>query len=97
MKILPSHSRVVITLCAVCFAVSVLGAGPAHADIPSVLQNIVTMLTGQVARLLAIIAVIATGIAWMFGHMDLRKAAFVVLGIALIFGASEIVSTIAGA
>ena len=55
------------------------------------------MLTGQVARLLAIIAVIATGIAWMFGHMDLRKAAFVVLGIALIFGASEIVSSIAGA
>jgi type IV secretion system protein VirB2 len=60
MKTLQSHSRAVIAVCAMCFAVSVLGAEPAHADIPSVLQNIVTMLTGQVARLLAIIAVIAT-------------------------------------
>jgi len=49
-----------------------------------------------VAQSLAIIAVIVTGIAWMFSHRDLRRAAFVVLGIALIFGASEIVSTIAG-
>lgn len=35
--------------------------------IESVLQNIVNMLQGNVARLLAIIAVIIVGIAWMFG------------------------------
>ena len=64
--------------------------------IENVLQNIVDMLTGNVARLLAIIAVIIVGIAWMFGYLDLRKAAFVVLGIGIIFGATEIVNTISG-
>jgi type IV secretion system protein VirB2 len=54
------------------------------------------MLTGNVARLLAIIAVIIVGIAWMFGYLDLRKAAFVVLGIGIIFGATEIVNMISG-
>ena len=64
--------------------------------IESVLQNIVNLLTGNVARLLAVIAVIIVGIAWMFGYLDLRKAAFVVLGIGIIFGATEIVNMISG-
>lgn len=66
------------------------------ANIEGVLQNIVTMLTGNVARLLATLAVIIVGIAWMFGHLDLRKAAYVVLGVAIVFGASEVVSTLTG-
>jgi len=66
------------------------------ANIEGVLQNIVTMLTGNVARLLATLAVIIVGIAWMFGYLDLRKAAYVVLGVAIVFGASEIVSTLTG-
>ena len=66
------------------------------ANIEGVLQNIVTMLTGNVARLLATLAVIIVGIAWMFGYLDLRKAAFVVLGIGIIFGATEIVNMISG-
>ena len=33
---------------------------------------------------------------WMFGYLDLRKAAYVVLGVAIVFGASEIVSTLTG-
>lgn len=45
------------------------------ANIEGVLQNIVNMLTGNVARLLATLAVIIVGIAWMFGYLDLRKAA----------------------
>ncbi len=65
-------------------------------NIEGVLQNIVTMLTGNVARLLATLAVIIVGIAWMFGFMDLRKAAYVVLGVAIVFGASEVVSTLTG-
>ena len=68
------------------------GAG----GIETVLQNIVTLLTGNVAKLLATIAVIIVGIAWMFGYLDLRKAAYVVLGIGILFGASQIVSTISG-
>ena len=66
------------------------------ANIEGVLQNIVTMLTGNVARLLATLAVIIVGIAWMFGYLDLRKAAYVVLGVDIVFGASEIVSTLTG-
>lgn len=66
------------------------------ANIEGVLQNIVDMLTGNVARLLATLAIIITGIAWMFGYMDMRKAAYVVLGIAIIFGAAEIVGWLTG-
>jgi hypothetical protein len=54
------------------------------------------LLTGNVARLLATLAVIIVGIAWMFGYLDLRKAAYVVLGVAITFGASEVVSTLTG-
>jgi type IV secretion system protein VirB2 len=66
------------------------------ANIEGVLQNIVNLLTGNVARLLATLAVIIVGIAWMFGYLDLRKAAYVVLGVAITFGASEVVSTLTG-
>lgn len=33
----------------------------------------------------------------MFGHLDLRKAGMIIFGIALVFGATEIVSAISGA
>lgn len=64
--------------------------------VEKVLQNIVDALTGNVAKLLATIAVIVTGMAWMFGYLDLRKAGYVIFGVAILFGASEIVSTITG-
>ncbi|WP_408914470.1 TrbC/VirB2 family protein [Brucella pseudogrignonensis] len=82
---------------AMALCVGLMVVEPASAaGIESVLQNVVTMLTGTAAKLLAIIAVVIVGIAWMFGFMDLRKAAYVILGIAIVFGASEIVSTLAG-
>ncbi|WP_018237803.1 TrbC/VirB2 family protein [Ensifer sp. BR816] len=93
--------RSVLTVASTAVIVSIVMVEPAFAQatggIESVLQNIVDMLTGNVAKLLATIAVIIVGIAWMFGYLDLRKAAYVVLGIGIIFGASEIVSTISGA
>jgi type IV secretion system protein VirB2 len=66
------------------------------AGVETVLQNIVTMLTGNIARLLATIAVIIICIAWMFGYMDLRRAGFWIIGIGGIFGATELVNTIVG-
>lgn len=66
------------------------------AGIETVLQNIVTMLTGNIAKLLAVIAVIVICIAWMFGYMDLRRAGFWIIGIGGIFGATELVNTIVG-
>lgn len=66
------------------------------AGIETVLQNIVDMLTGNIAKLLAVIAVIVICIAWMFGYMDLRRAGFWIIGIGGIFGATELVNTIVG-
>ena len=65
-------------------------------NVETFLQNVVTLLTGNVARLLATLAVIVTGVAWMFGHLDLRRAGIVIIGIILIFGAAQIVSMITG-
>ena len=56
---------------------------PAYAQsagIETVLKNIVTMLTGNIAKLLA----------------DLRRAGFWIIGIGGIFGATELVNTIVG-
>lgn len=58
------------------------------AGIETVLQNI--------AKLLAVIAIIVICIAWMFGYMDLRRAGFWIIGIGGIFGATELVNTIVG-
>jgi type IV secretion system protein VirB2 len=76
------------------FAQSV--GGGVGGNVEGFLQNVVTLLTGNVARLLATIAVIIVGVAWMFGHLDLRRAGIVVIGIILIFGAAQIVSMITG-
>lgn len=65
-------------------------------DVEGLLQNVVDMLTGNTARLLAVIAVVVVGILWMFGLFDLRRAAIVVLGIIVVFGAAEIVDMLTG-
>lgn len=79
-------------------ASSLLLAQPAFAsaNIEGLLQNVVDMLTGNTARLLAVLAVVVVGILWMFGLFDLRRAAIVVLGIIVVFGAAEIVNLITG-
>src|SRR5260221_14444573 len=64
------------------------------ANIEGVLQNIVTMLTGNVARLLATLAVIIVCIPWMVGYLDPGKPSYLVLGVAITFRASEVVSTL---
>lgn len=66
------------------------------AGIESILQNIVDLLTGNIFRLIATIAVILIAIAWMFGYMDLRRAGYWIIGIGVIAGSSELVSTIVG-
>jgi len=66
------------------------------AGIESILQNVVNMLTGNVFRLIATIAVIIIAIAWMFGYMDLRRAGYWIVGIGVIAGSSELVNTIIG-
>jgi len=72
-------------------------AQPAFAqNIEGLLQNVVDLLTGNTARLLAIIAVVVVGVLWMFGLFDLRRAGVVVLGIIVVFGAAELVDLLTG-
>ena len=70
--------------------------GAVGGNLGSFIQNIIDLLNSNVIRGLAVLAVILTGIAWMFGHIDMRRAGTVVLGIIVIFGASTIVGLITG-
>jgi type IV secretion system protein VirB2 len=83
---------------AIALAASLMIVQPAlaSANIEGLLQNVVDLLTGNTARLLAVLAVVIVGILWMFGLFDLRRAAIVVLGIVVVFGAAEIVNLITG-
>jgi len=83
---------------AITVASTLIVVEPAFAstNVEGLLQNVVDMLTGNTARLLAVLAVVVVGILWMFGLFDLRRAAIVVLGIIVVFGAAEIVNLITG-
>ncbi|EJF84974.1 TrbC/VirB2 family protein [Bartonella rattimassiliensis] len=76
------------------YAASTSGGG-GLGNLDGVLDNIVTMMTGTTAKLIAIICVAAVGIGWMYGFIDLRKAAYCVLGIAIVFGAPALVGKLA--
>ncbi|WP_375623873.1 MULTISPECIES: TrbC/VirB2 family protein [unclassified Bartonella] len=72
-----------------------VATGSGFGNLDGVLGNIVAMMTGPTAKLIAIICVAAVGIGWMYGFIDLRKAAYCVLGIAIVFGAPALVSKLA--
>jgi len=85
---------------AIAFATVVFTLGvvePALAqNVEGLLQNVLDLLTGNTARLLAVIAVVLLGIACMFGLFDWRRIAIVVVGIVVVFGAAEIVNLLTG-
>ena len=85
----------VIGLCAAspAFAQTTSGAG---GNIGTFVQNVIDILNNNVVRGLAVIAVIITGISWMFGAVDLRRAGTVIVGIIVIFSASTIVGLVTG-
>lgn len=93
-----SHARRVSACTVIALSIVAASAQPAlaSANVEGLLQNVVDMLTGNTARLLAILAVVIVGILWMFGLFDLRRAAIVILGIVVVFGAAEIVGLITG-
>lgn len=97
MSLPPTHRRH-CAVGAIAVAMSLISVQPAFAsaNVEGLLQNVVDMLTGNTARLLAILAVVVVGILWMFGLFDLRRAAIVILGIVVVFGAAEIVGLITG-
>lgn len=64
--------------------------------ISSALKGLVATLNGTVARSLAIIAVIGTGIAALTGRMEWSRAVVVVLGVGVIFSATTLIDTLFG-
>ncbi|MAL56304.1 MAG: type IV secretion system protein VirB2, partial [Brevundimonas sp.] len=68
-------SRSAAATLSIALAATVLTAQPAFAsaNVEGLLQNVVDMLTGNTARLLAVLAVVVVGILWMFGLFDLRR------------------------
>lgn len=97
----PRRSRTTIALAAlsVCAAASpalAQTAGASGGDIGTFIQNIISILNSNVIRGLAVISIIVTGIAWMFGHLDLRRAGSVIVGIIVIFSAASLVDLMVG-
>ena len=86
----------VFALCVASPAFAQSTTSSAGGNIGTFIQNVIDILNNNVVRGLAVIAVIATGIAWMFGSVDLRRAGTVILGIIVIFSASTIVGLVTG-
>ena len=84
-------SAIGMALMGVGLSLLVPSAAMAAAPWENALQTVVNYMTGSTAHLLAIIAVAAVGTAMLAGHMSIRTALSVVLGIAVIFGAATIV------
>ena len=61
----------------------------------NILNTIVNALTGNIARLIAIIACVIIGFAFLFGYVDLRVVGYFVVGAIIVFGAKEIVDLLA--
>lgn len=93
-----------VLLGGIAIATAVAFASPALAqttssaggNIGTFIQNVIDILNNNVVRSLAILAVIITGISWMFGAVDLRRAGTVVVGIVVVFSASTLVGLITG-
>jgi type IV secretion system protein VirB2 len=99
----PRSVRRAVGYVALAGVIALAVASPAFAqtasaggNIGTFIQNIINLLNNNVIRGLAVIAVIVTGLAWMFGHLDLRRAGAVIIGIVVIFGAATIVDLITG-
>jgi type IV secretion system protein VirB2 len=75
-----------------CLSVAFPNIAMASAPWETALQTIVEYMTGSTAHLLAILAVAAVGTAMLAGHMSIRTALSVIMGMAVIFGAATIVS-----
>jgi type IV secretion system protein VirB2 len=92
-------ARAGVPLLVIAASILLFTTEPAYAQsfgrINSALQTLVNFLTGPTGRLLAIIGVAGLGIAAWFGRLSYWRAGEIVLGIAIVFGAAEIVDLFA--
>ena len=100
MKLDPGTNRPALTILLGAMMTAVL-VEPALAQealepVENVLQYAVDLITGPIGRLIAIIAVAATGVLTMVGRIEGKTFVGIFAGVALIFGAAAIVDTIGG-
>ena len=76
-----------------CFAgYSASSGGP----LASVLQRILDLMTGPLARTSGMIAIVSTGYLTFLGRLSMNTALMVALGMALIFGGTQIADWLIG-
>ena len=90
------HSKTFLVLLLVPAFLSLSQTAHAAAAWEDALQKVVDILTGNTARLLAILSVIGFGIGALFGRVSWRRAGEIVLGIAIVFGAASVVDMLTG-
>jgi type IV secretion system protein VirB2 len=98
-----ARSAVAATLCASWSsdaAAQAAGGGGILQPVQGVLQEVVTTLTGPLGVLIGALSLIAIGVLWASGRLDIRSALSSIMGIALIGTAlvvAEAVFSAAGA
>lgn len=78
------------------FAHAGAGGGALFNSGTNFLNSLETLLTATWARIIAIIAVVFVGFAWMLGRLQWGMAASVIGGVILVFGSAAIVDSISG-
>lgn len=101
MTKLKPHKLSQTALCLALGAAILLHPEAAHAQAlfdsgTNFLGALQDLLTSTWARIVAIIAVVFLGFAWMFGRLSMQIAVSVIGGIILVFGAPAIVDSISG-
>lgn len=74
-------------------------ASPAAAqslELTGPLQALVDILTGTVARLIAILAIVVYGFMMMSGRAEVKQGLMICFGIILVFGAATVVDLLTG-
>lgn len=88
--------RVLLWACAVAIVfLSDASYAQSFGKINTALQTLVDFMTGTTGRLLGILGVAGLGVAAWFGRLSYWRAGEIVLGIAIVFGAAEIVDLFA--
>ncbi len=85
----------VLTLAVAALCLSDPSYAQSFGRINTALQTLVDFMTGTTGRLLGILGVAGLGIAAWFGRLSYWRAGEIVLGIAIVFGAAEIVDLFA--
>jgi len=89
------RSLILVTLTATALCLSEPSYAQSFGRINTALQTLVDFMTGPTGRLLAILGVAGLGIAAWFGRLSYPRAGEVIIGIAIVFGAAEIVDLFA--